>query len=131
MKPFVKELASYVLIGVVCFGIGVGGYHGWRWYNQGPAKTVMDTTAHFVGVESQVVMYSTQWCPYCQQARAYFKANNIRYLERDIEQDDEQTRQLYSQIGQKGVPQIVIGNEILHGFDMALVSQSLTRHKLL
>lgn len=126
-----KELASYAAIIVVCFTLGIAGYEGWRMLNKGPAKTAADTSAHFVKVSKKIVMYSTQWCPYCQQARAYFQAHNIDYLERDIEQGDSHIDGLYQTIGRNGVPQIVIGNEILHGFDQQLVAQTLVENQLL
>jgi glutaredoxin len=31
-----------------------------------------------------IVMYCTRWCPDCRQARAWLKANNLKYTEVDI-----------------------------------------------
>lgn len=42
--------------------------------------------------EQKVVMYATSWCPYCQQARNYFREQGIAYTEYDIERDAEAKR---------------------------------------
>jgi len=40
---------------------------------------------------AQIVMYSTQHCPDCLRAKAFFEANNIRYLGVLLEDDHEAT----------------------------------------
>ncbi len=34
--------------------------------------------------QARAVMYATQWCPYCIQARSFFARNNIPYYEFNI-----------------------------------------------
>lgn len=36
---------------------------------------------------SQIVMYSTEWCPDCRRARFYFKRKKIDILEVDVNGD--------------------------------------------
>ena len=38
---------------------------------------------------TQLTMYSTQWCGYCQRLKAQLKRENISFDEIDIEQDPE------------------------------------------
>ncbi len=131
MKAAHKLIAQNLAVAVLCFGLGMLMYEGWQQLNKGPTKTVTDTSAHYEGVQQKVVMYSTQWCPYCQQARRFFAEQNIEVLERDIEQDDVLINRLYSSIEQKGVPQIVIGHLIVHGFDEQVLRASLEQQGLL
>jgi len=64
---------------------------------------------------SRVVMYSTSWCGYCRKARKYFKANDIKYIEHDIERSLVAKRD-YDRLGGNGVPLIVVGKNKMSGF---------------
>lgn len=66
----------------------------------------------------QVVMYATSWCPYCQQARNYFREQGIPYVEHDIEKDAEAER-TYKAFGGKGIPVIFVGQRRMNGFSVA------------
>lgn len=63
-----------------------------------------------------VVMYATEWCPYCARARAYFKRTNTAYVEHDIEKSAE-ARAEFKRLGGRGVPLILVGGEKLRGFN--------------
>lgn len=64
---------------------------------------------------SKVVMYSTSWCGYCRKARKYFKANDIKFVEHDIERNLA-AKQDYDRLGGNGVPLIVVGENKMNGF---------------
>lgn len=64
----------------------------------------------------KVVMYSTSWCGYCKKARNYFRQNGIRFTEYDIEKNQTANRE-YDQMGAKGVPVILVGNQRMNGFN--------------
>jgi glutaredoxin len=70
-------------------------------------------------VESKprVVMYSTRWCGYCKQARAYFNQESIRFSERDIERSAD-ARRAYDRLGGQGVPLILVGEQQMSGFSI-------------
>lgn len=63
-----------------------------------------------------VIMYGTDWCPYCKKARTYFKSNGINFIEYDIEKNDFAKR-MYDLLGGKGVPLILVHGKKLSGFD--------------
>lgn len=65
-----------------------------------------------------VVMYSTNWCGYCEKARNYFRKNNITYIEYDIEKDSRARRQ-YERMNGTGVPVILVGKERMNGFSVS------------
>lgn len=65
--------------------------------------------------KDKVVMYSTAWCGYCKKARNYFRANNIAFVEYDIEKNPK-AKKAYDALGGKGVPVIVLGKKRMNGF---------------
>ena len=67
------------------------------------------------GSARKVTMYSTSWCGYCKKARKYFDANNIAYVEYDIEKS-KSARHAYDRLGGKGVPVILVGKKRMNGF---------------
>jgi len=66
---------------------------------------------------SSVVMFSTSWCGYCAKARALFREQGVRFTEIDIERDPEGAKFQSEQLRASGVPTIVIGNRLIHGYD--------------
>jgi glutaredoxin len=62
-----------------------------------------------------VVLYSTEWCGYCDKAKRYFKRKKIRYTEFDIEKSSQGKRQ-YQKMGATGVPVILVGKQRMNGF---------------
>ena len=62
-----------------------------------------------------VILYSTSWCRYCDQARDFFTRQNIHFIEKDIERDPI-ARQEYEQYHGQGVPLIVINDTLMQGF---------------
>ena len=66
----------------------------------------------------RVVMYSTDWCGYCKQARNYFERSGIDYREYDIEKDTA-ARRAYRKLGARGVPVILVGDKRMNGFSVS------------
>ena len=36
---------------------------------------------------AKIIVYSTPTCPYCSQAKEYFKRNNLEYTDYNVAQD--------------------------------------------
>jgi glutaredoxin len=85
--------------------------------------------AIFSHTNHKVVMYATQWCPYCARARSFFKSHNIDYLERDIEHDAEAERIFQDVLHAQGIPVIVIGDEVIRGYDEEAITVALSKIK--
>ncbi len=66
----------------------------------------------------QVTMYSTEWCGYCKRARNYFIANDIAFVEYDIEKNKKAERE-YKRLGGQGVPVILYKDRRMNGFSAA------------
>ncbi len=63
---------------------------------------------HYTLTPSQIVMYTTEYCPDCMRAKKFFEANNIPYLRVGLEGDEEAT-EFVIQVnnGYRSVPTIV------------------------
>lgn len=75
--------------------------------------------------QPQVTIYSTPTCHFCQMAKEFFKENNVAYTEHDVAADLEQRNAMIEKSGQMGVPVIIIGEEIIVGFDEASLRAKL------
>ncbi|MGB0848554.1 MAG: glutaredoxin family protein [Thiolinea sp.] len=67
--------------------------------------------------KQRVVMYSYSWCGYCAQARNYFRANRIPYIEYDIERDRAAKRR-YDAFRGRVTPVIFVGRNRMNGFSV-------------
>lgn len=64
-----------------------------------------------------IVMYTTNWCPYCERARRLFKAKGATFDEIDVESAPEKRAEMLSRSGRRTVPQIFIGEQHVGGSD--------------
>ena len=73
----------------------------------------------------EVKMYSTPTCHFCHMAEDYFKANNIAYTKFDVSTDESKRAEMMERTGQMGVPVIMIGEEIIIGFNQEKIEELL------
>lgn len=73
----------------------------------------------------KVTIYTTATCPYCKQAKAFFKENNIKYTEIDVGADQAKAQEMIEKSGQMGVPVIDIDGEMIIGFDKKRLKDKL------
>lgn len=66
---------------------------------------------------NDVTIYSTSWCPSCVNAKAFFDAKGASYTEVDVAERDDPRGRLEAIAGHRSVPQIVIGDTHVGGFD--------------
>lgn len=84
--------------------------------NLGAIFDILDPPPNFSSIaEGKVVVYTTSSCGYCFQTKRLFKKMDVKYSEFDIERSKEGYEQ-YTQLGGQGVPLIVIGGKIIHGY---------------
>ncbi len=72
-----------------------------------------------------VSIYTTPTCTYCKQAKVFFDENNVEYEEFDVASDTSKREEMVEKSGQMGVPVIVVGDEMLVGFDKDKLSELL------
>lgn len=86
-----------------------------------------------MSVASEIVMYSTAWCGYCQRARNLFERKGAPVREIKIDEDaKERDVMLQKSGGRRTVPQIFIGERHVGGYDdLAALDRSGELDKLL
>ena len=72
-----------------------------------------------------VSIYTTPICPYCNVAKAYFKEKGIEYNEYNVADDQEKAKEMVDKSGQMGVPVIIIGDEVVVGFNKEKIEELL------
>ena len=71
-----------------------------------------------------IVIYTTQWCPYCKALRNTLARYQIPYTEYDTEKSLHGFL-AYQVLGRQGVPIIVLGERIYHGYDGQVLTEAL------
>lgn len=71
-----------------------------------------------------VVMYSTQRCGYCRQARKFFKTHGVQYTEYDVGTSKEALAK-FKELKGEGVPLIYIGEQRIAGFNEPVMKDLL------
>jgi glutaredoxin 3 len=72
-----------------------------------------------------VTIYSTNTCHFCHVAKDFFTANGVVFTEYNVGTDLEKRKEMMEKSGQMGVPVIMIGDEIIVGFDQSKISKLL------
>ncbi|MFL0809279.1 MAG: hypothetical protein K6L76_02575 [Agarilytica sp.] len=75
---------------------------------------------------ADVIMYSTKTCGYCAKARRLFEKMNVTVDERDVESSQQYSSE-FKQLGGRGVPLIVIGEEVIKGYSKNKIIESLEK----
>ncbi|MGH8220010.1 MAG: glutaredoxin 3 [Steroidobacteraceae bacterium] len=70
------------------------------------------------GARPRVVMYATDWCPYCARARRLLEDKGVPFEEIDVEaRPDARAEMIERSGGRSSVPQIFIGDTYVGGSD--------------
>jgi glutaredoxin len=93
-------------------------------YHQ-PVETV-DCTPEIIASKPNAIMLGAWWCSYCYQAKRYFQNNAISYCEYDMESDPAGIR-LYRENGGGAIPVIMIGDQLIRGFNEQHIEYALSR----
>tara|TARA_B100001123_G_C14956375_1_gene885840 strand:- start:37 stop:285 length:249 start_codon:yes stop_codon:yes gene_type:complete len=67
-----------------------------------------------------VIIYSASWCGPCKFAKQLLDSKNIKYQEIDIEASNITREELSKMTGGSTVPQIIINEKCIGGFDNLL-----------
>jgi glutaredoxin-like YruB-family protein len=72
-----------------------------------------------------VTVYTTPTCSWCTTLKNYLNTNGIRYTEVDVSRNEEAAQEMVRRSGQQGVPQTMIGGEMIVGFDKSRINRLL------
>lgn len=73
----------------------------------------------------KVTIYSTPMCVYCHTAKNFLNDKKIKFEEFNVATNLEKRKEMVDKSGQLGVPVIVVGDEIIVGFDEERISELL------
>ncbi len=76
--------------------------------------------------DKKVVVYSTPTCPYCKRVKHYLSQKGISYVEHNVAEDKKAAQEMMRKTKQMSVPVTVIDDEIVLGFDQALLDKLLS-----
>lgn len=66
---------------------------------------------------AEVIIYTTQICPYCMRAKQLLQRKGVPYSEVDVSDDAEERQRLVARTRQRTVPQIFINAQPIGGCD--------------
>jgi glutaredoxin 3 len=66
---------------------------------------------------SEVIVYTKAICPYCDRAKQLLNEKNIPFETIDVGQDAEQLKIMMERTQRRTVPQIIINDQPIGGFD--------------
>jgi glutaredoxin 3 len=67
--------------------------------------------------QPEVVVYLTDWCPYCQRAKGLLAAKQVAFKEINIDDDAKFREEMTARAQRRTVPQIFIGDKHVGGCD--------------
>jgi len=65
---------------------------------------------------TQVILYTTEPCGFCREAKALLKSRGVRYEEVNLAKDPIGRANLVARTGQMTFPQILVGERAIGGF---------------
>ncbi len=66
---------------------------------------------------ADIKVYTTPTCPWCRKTKEFLKEKGVEYDEIDVSSDRGAAKEMIERSGQMGVPQIVVGEKVIVGFD--------------
>ena len=100
-------------------------------HDSGYYKGLIDNAAYVAKAEKegrkvkQVTVYSTPTCSWCTTLKSYLNKSGIRYSEIDVSKNEDAAQEMVRRSGQQGVPQTLIGGEMIIGYDKAKINRLL------
>jgi len=119
-----KSAVTYILI--VAAGLLIGLIAPQLFKVLKPAYSTGDYSAYYPDANTRVVVYGTDTCPYCLQARAYLRERAIPFIDRDVDNSD-QGRRDFAALGKRVVPVILVGDRLLTGFNKKHLDAALAK----
>ncbi|MBL8121994.1 glutaredoxin family protein [Candidatus Saccharibacteria bacterium] len=75
----------------------------------------------------QVTIYSADWCGFCQAAKQYLDRIDVKYTEKNVEENREYAEESVEKSGQTGIPVLDINGQIIVGFDRPRIDAALAK----
>lgn len=76
---------------------------------------------------SKIIVYSTPSCPYCHLVKDYLNEKGVEFEVKDVSVDRAAAREMVERSGQMGVPQIIINDKVIVGFNRDAIDEELNK----
>jgi glutaredoxin-like YruB-family protein len=77
--------------------------------------------------QKEVVVFSQPGCAPCVALKSFLKQRGIEYIEKDVSQDEAAVFELVRKWKSNTTPTVVIGDEVLIGFNPERIEQLLAK----
>lgn len=74
---------------------------------------------------NDIIVYTQNDCPPCKIIKMFLDDYGIGYTEKNINADDQSRRELTEVYGSYSTPTIIVGKEIVTGFDLEKLKRVL------
>lgn len=81
-------------------------------------------------MNSNVTIYSADWCAFCHAAKEYLDKLGVKYTVKDVEKDPKNAQESVEKSSQMGIPVLDIDGEIIVGFDRPKIDATLRDKKI-
>jgi glutaredoxin 3 len=75
--------------------------------------------------DKEIKVYSTPTCPWCRKAKEYLDSKEIKYENYNVGEQRDKLQEMVDLSGQRGVPVLKIGDEVIVGFNQTKIDQAL------
>ena len=75
--------------------------------------------------DKKVIVYSTPTCPYCKRVKDYLTQKGVSFSDYNVAEDREKAKEMIDKSKQMGVPVIVVGDDVVVGFNQAKLDSLL------
>ena len=82
-------------------------------------------TTNIENMDKKVTIYSTPTCHFCHMAKDFFNEKHVPFTDYDVATNLEKREEMMQRSGQRGVPVIFIGDEMVIGFDQERIAALL------
>jgi len=73
----------------------------------------------------KITVYSTPTCPYCEMLKDFLKEKDVKFEDKNVQEDQEAAMEMVEKSGQMSVPVIDIDGKIIVGFNRAEIEKLL------
>jgi len=76
-----------------------------------------------------VILYMTDWCPYCSKAKLYLDSAGVNLTEYDIDKDQTTKEEMRKKSGSNGVPVIDVEGIIIRGYAPGAIQSAIQKRR--
>ncbi len=78
-------------------------------------------------MNKKIIVYTTPTCVFCPLVKKFLDEKGVEYEEIDVSSNSEEMEKMKEKTGQMGVPVVLIGDDIVVGFDKKKIEELLEK----